>query len=102
MISNYNLLRRLGRLWPLWLGIWAVAFILTVSIGVIFGVVGIAEMQKQNPHAFDKSFLSYDTLYLLCTMSPVVMLSTLIFVVFLIASWPSKKPNNNIQKGSTK
>lgn len=89
-----KVLQFVGKLNPLWLCIWAVMFILSATIGIVFGIVGLAEMQKQNPHALDKSFISYGFLYFLATLEPIMVIGTIVLVVLLYAFWPIEKPNS--------
>lgn len=79
------------------LGIVVIAYILTFGFMMIFASIGLAESEKQAPHAFDNhKFLNYKTFDSLMRITPILGFVILIVIILLFATITpvNKQPNS--------
>ena len=91
MTTINNLLKPLRRLWMVWLGLYIITMLIVTGISMLFAPIGLNEAEKQAPHAFDNSFLNYKIFDSMIIVTPVLLISTIIIIVLLVATYPQTK-----------
>ena len=94
---NSKFLRTVRSLWPIWLGVYTVSFLIVIGASMFLAPVGLYEAEKQQPHAFDNSYLSYGVLEKLLFIGPIMGLSPLIVLIIVIASYPKQQPKPGVE-----
>lgn len=83
-----RILKPLRSLWMVWLGLYIIAVLVVSGVSMLFAPIGLNEAEKQAPHAFDNSFLNYKIFDYMIIATPVLLLSTIIVIVLLVATYP--------------